>query len=158
MRMRWMAVVLAPAILGAAPMQRDRAPGPLAALAFMGGCWRGVGADSVTLEETWTAADADVMLGTTRYLRGDRAEGWEFSRIHADSAGEIVLTPYPDGAARAPFRLEMTTEGTAVFSNPENDFPQTIVYRGDGETILAVRLNGGGPAMEWRMLPGACGT
>ncbi|HEX6037285.1 DUF6265 family protein [Longimicrobium sp.] len=157
MRMRWMTAVLAPALLGAAPMQRD-AQGPLSALAFMSGCWRGTGADSTTIEETWTAADADAMLATTRYLRDGRVRGWEFSRIHADSAGQIVLTPYPDGAPAAPFRLEMTTEGTAVFSNPENDFPQNIIYRGDGETILAVRLDGGGPPVEWRMLPGACGT
>lgn len=157
MRIRWMAAVLAPAMLGAAPMQRDAA-GPLAALAFMSGCWRGVGGDSVMIEETWTAADADVMLATTRYLRGGRVEGWEFSRIQADSTGEIHLAPYPDGVPAAPFRLEMTTEGTAVFSNPENDFPQNIIYRGDGETILVVRLDGGGDPVEWRMLPGACGT
>jgi hypothetical protein len=158
MRMRWMAAVLAPAMLGAAPIPPGEGQGPLAALAFMTGCWRAVG-DSTTIEETWTAADADVMLATTRYLRGDRVTGWEFSRIHADSAGEILLTPYPDGTPSEPFRLDMTTEGTAVFSNPENDFPQTIIYRGDGETILAVRLEGGvGQPIEWRMLPGACGT
>lgn len=158
MRMRWMAAVLAPAMLGVAPVQRDAAQGPLAALAFMAGCWRGPTGDSVAIEETWTAADADAMLATTRYLRGGRVVAWEFSRIHADSAGAVYLTPYPGGEPRPPFRLEMTTEGTAVFSNPENDFPQSILYRGDGERILLVRLEGGGQPMEWRMAPGACGT
>jgi hypothetical protein len=156
MRMRWMAVLLGPVLLGAGPIP-DRAQGPLAALGFMTGCWRGQVSDSVTIEETWTAADADAMLAATRYLRGGRVEGWEFSRIHADSAG-IVLTPYPDGEARDPFRLQPSGEGMAVFTNDENDFPQNIIYRGDGERMLLVRLEGGGRTVEWRMYPGACGT
>jgi hypothetical protein len=156
MRTRWMAVVVAPALLGAAPIQGP-AQGPLAALGFMSGCWRGQVSDSVTIEETWTEADADAMLATTRYLRGGRVTGWEFSRIRADSLG-IVLVPYPDGEARAPFRLQPAGEGMAVFSNDENDFPQNVIYRGDGERVLLVRLEGGGRSVEWRMYPGACGT
>lgn len=151
-----MAGVLAMGLLGAAPIP-DPARGPLEALGFMTGCWRGQVSDSVTIEETWTAADADAMLATTRYLRGGRVTGWEFSRIHADSAG-IVLTPYPDGEPAAQFRLRPSVEGMAIFTNEDNDFPQNIIYRGDGETGLFVRLDGGGRAQEWRMYPGACGT
>jgi hypothetical protein len=158
MRMRWMAV-LVPVLLGTVPMRAgaQEPEGPLAALAFMTGCWRGMGPDSVAIEETWTAADANVMLATTRYLRDGRVEGWEFSRIHADSAG-IHLTPYPDGEARPAFDLRPAVEGMAIFTNEANEFPQNIIYRGDGETGLLVRLDGGGPPREWRMLPGACGT
>ena len=148
-------VLLAPALLGAA--HAPRGGGSLEALGFMGGCWRGTGADSVEIEESWTAADADAMLGTTRYLRDGRVAGWEFSRIHADSAG-TWLTPYPDGERRDPFRLQRAEGGIAIFSNPGNDFPQTIIYRGDGETGLVVRLEGGGTPREWRMRAGAGGT
>ncbi len=156
MRTRWMAGVLAMGMLGAAPLPAP-ADGPLAALGFMAGCWRGQVSDSVVIEETWTAADADAMLATTRYLRGGRVTGWEFSRIHADSAG-VVLTPYPDGRPAAAFRLWPSESGTAVFTNEANDFPQNIIYRGDGQTALLVRLDGGGRVMEWRMQAGACGT
>lgn len=156
MRMRWMAGVLAVGLLGAAPLA-EPARGPLEALGFMTGCWRGQVSDSVTIEETWTAADADAMLATTRYLQDGRVTGWEFSRIHADSAG-VVLVPYPDGEPAGPFRLQPAGEGMAVFSNDENDFPQNIIYRGDGERVLLVRLEGGGRSLEWRMYPGACGT
>lgn len=156
MRMRWTAGVLAMGLLGAAPIP-DPAQGPLEALGFMTGCWRGQVSDSVTIEETWTAADADAMLATTRYLQGGRVTGWEFSRIHADSAG-IVLTPYPDGEPAGEFRLQPGGEGMAIFTNEANDFPQNIIYRGDGETGLLVRLDGNGRVAEWRMYPGACGT
>jgi Domain of unknown function (DUF6265) len=155
MRMRWMAALLAPALLGTAAMRADArdAGGPLAELGFLTGCWRGAVSDSVVIEETWTAADADVMLATTRYLRNGRVVGWEFSRIHADSAG-IHLTPYPDGEARPAFHLRPAGQGMAVFGNEANDFPQNIIYRGDGRTGLLVRLDGGGQAQEWRMQPG----
>lgn len=156
MRMRWMAGVLAAGLLGAAPIP-EPARGPLDALGFMTGCWRGQVSDSVTIEETWTAADADAMLATTRYLQDGRVTGWEFSRIHVDSAG-IVLVPYPDGEPAGAFRLQPAGEGMAVFSNDQNDFPQNVIYRGDGERVLLVRLEGGGRSMEWRMYPGACGT
>lgn len=147
-----MTVVLAPALLGTAPM-RPGDDSPLRELAFMAGCWRGAVDDSTTIEETWTAADADAMLATTRYLRGERVVGWEFSRIHADSAG-IHLTPYPNGEPRPPFhRQEGAVEGMAIFTNPENDFPQNIIYRGDGRTGLLVRLDGSGQHVEWRMTP-----
>jgi hypothetical protein len=150
-----MAMVLAPALLGTAPMRRD-ADSPLREVGFMAGCWRGAMDDSTTIEETWTAADADAMLAATRYLRGERVVGWEFSRIHADSAG-IHLTPYPDGEPRLPFHRQDGAEGMAIFTNPENEFPQNIIYRGDGRTGLLVRLEGNGRHLEWRMTPCAAG-
>lgn len=157
MRMRWMmvVVVLAPALLSADT--GDEAQGPLSDLGFLRGCWRGSVSDSVAIEETWTAADADAMLATTRYLRDGHVVGWEFSRIHADSSG-IHLTPYPDGQARDPFTLDRADGRIAIFVNDRNDFPQTILYRGDGERELLVRLEGSGRTMEWRMRAGACAS
>lgn len=145
------AIVVMPVLLGAAPASVD---GPLDALAFMTGCWRGAVNERTTIEESWTAADGDVMLATTRYLRGDRVVDWEFSRIHADSAG-IHLTPYPDGQARPAFDLVPSPRGTAIFRNEGNDFPRDITYRRD-EEALVIRLEGSGREMEWRLRAGAC--
>jgi len=153
MRTRWLVMAMAPALLGAA--STSVAP-PLDSLAFMAGCWRGEMGDGTTIEETWTTADADVMLATTRYLQGERVVGWEFSRIHADSAG-IHLTPYPDGEPRPAFDLQPSGEGMAIFRNDANDFPTNIIYRADGESGLVVRLEGGGRHMEVRMASGTCG-
>lgn len=152
MRMRWL--VLAPMLLGTGPIPRQD-DAPLQALGFMAGCWRGPVGEGEDIEEAWTGARADVMLATTRYLRGDSVTGWEFSRIQADSSG-IHLTPYPGGTARDPFRLDSLSSGVAVFVNARNDFPRSIRYRGDGGTELWVRLEGSGREMEWRMRAGAC--
>lgn len=153
MRMRWRMALLAPVLLGAAP-GRPGTAGELEALGFMSGCWRGPAPEGAEIEESWTEADADAMFATTRYLRDGRVMGWEFSRIHADSTG-TWLTPYPRGEKRSPFRLDRAEGGIAIFSNPDNDFPQTIIYRGDGETGLVIRLEGGG-TQEWRMRAVEC--
>ncbi len=117
---------------------------PLAALAFMAGCWRGDAGVDRSIEESWTAADSDVMLATTRYLDDNSAltQGWEFSRIVADSAG-IVLYPAPMGNAQGRFRLVPSRPGEASFQDPAHDFPKRIIYRRVDAGTLHVRLDGG---------------
>ena len=133
-------------------------PGPLAALAFMSGCWRGPFGEAAggTLEESWTAADTDVMLAAARYNQGGRTVGFEFSRIHADSAG-VTLTPYPDGGRSVPFTLVRPgEEGRAVFQNLAHDFPQRIVYRRAGDAMV-VRIEDDARGEEWEMRRVECG-
>lgn len=132
---------------------------PLAALAFMAGCWRGDAGVDKTMEENWTAANSDVMLATTRYLDDNtgRTRGWEFSRIVVDSVG-IALLPAPDGNQRGRFRLAASTAGEARFEDPAHDFPKRILYRAAGRQLL-VRIDGGEGdrrAQEWRLERVAC--
>ena len=69
-------------------------------LAFMAGCWeqRDAGAGKPRIVEHYTAPLANVMLGTTRYVEGDSATGFELTAI-VRRGGEIALTPYPGGVA-----------------------------------------------------------
>jgi hypothetical protein len=128
----------------ASPAVAQERPRPLAALAFMAGCWRGDGGVDRSIEEHWTAADSDVMLATTRYLddHDGRTRGWEFSRIVADSSG-IVLLPAPRGVQQGRFRLTQSTPGNARFEDPSHDFPKRIVYRRLDARRLGVRIDGG---------------
>jgi hypothetical protein len=130
------------ASLAAAPCAaQDR---PLAALAFMAGCWRGDAGVDRSIEENWTAADSDVMLATTRYLDDNSGltQGWEFSRIEADSMG-IVLYPAPMGNVQGSFRLVPSRPREASFQDPAHDFPRRIIYRRVDAGTLHVRLDGG---------------
>ena len=126
----------------AAPAVAQAPPRPLAALAFMSGCWRGDAGTDKTIEENWTAADSDVMLATTRYLDDNtgRTRAWELSRIVADSAG-IVLFPAPNGNQQGRFRLMTTSAGEARFEDPTHDFPKRIIYRRIDARTLAVRVD-----------------
>ena len=130
--------------VAAAPAAAQQPERPLAALAFMAGCWRGDAGVHRSIQEQWTAADSDVMLATTRYLddHSGLTKGWEFSRIQADSAG-VVLYPAPMGNSQGSFRLVPSRAGEASFEDPAHDFPRRIIYRRVDARTLHVRLDGG---------------
>jgi len=148
------AVLLAlAASLAAAPPAARAQDRPLAALAFMAGCWRGDAGTDRAIEEQWTAANSNVMLATTRYLDTNtgRTRGWEFSRIVLDSAG-IVLIPAPMGNAAGRFRLQPALMGEASFEDPAHDFPRRILYRRADANTLTIRLDRGEGSQEGREL------
>jgi hypothetical protein len=154
-----LALAASPATAWAQAPQRAH---PLAALAFMAGCWRGDAGTDKTIEEHWTAADSDVMLATTRYLDDNTgtSRGWEFSRIVADSAG-ITLFPTPENQPQGRFRMARTTAGEARFEDPTHDFPRRIIYRRVDARHMVIRIDAGEndrEAREWRMESVACPT
>ena len=147
-------------VLAAVPAAAQQPRRPLAALAFMAGCWRGDAGVDRSIEEQWTAADSDVMLATTRYLDDNTGgtRGWEFSRVVADSAG-IVLLPAPMGTQQGRFRLTSSRAGEARFEDPSHDFPRRIIYRRVDARTLVVQLDRGErdrEAQELRMARVPC--
>ena len=148
------------AALTALPAAAQEPARPLAALAFMAGCWRGDAGTDKTIEENWTAADSDVMLATTRYLDDNtgRTRAWELSRIVADSAG-IVLFPAPGGNQQGRFRMTASSTGEARFEDPTHDFPKRIIYHRVDARRLVVRVDGGEgdrEAQEFRLESVTC--
>jgi len=131
----------------------------LADLRFMAGCWRGESANGGALEEVYTAPSSNLMLGLSRFMRGDRAVQFEFTRITADSTG-IALLPFPDGRpSEHAFRLTALEPGRATFEAPEHDFPKRIRYAREADGSLVARIDGGtdgSRALEWRMQPVPC--
>lgn len=131
----------------------DARTGPLDAVAFMAGTWCSSPPPGGTMiEEHYTTPSANLVLGTTRYLREGATVGHEITRIETDSAG-VVLTPTPSGQAAVPFRLTESAPGRAVFENPEHDFPVRIEYERIGRELVARALGADGSGPEWRMTP-----
>jgi len=156
------ALVLAASLTAAGLVAGTQAPpGQLSDFKFMAGCWRGAAGEGSVIEEYYTAPTANVMLGVTRYLRGDRVIGFEFTSIvREDSA--IIVTPRPEGQKPVPFRVIRLAEGSAVWQNPNHDFPRLVSYRRlAGDSIIA-RIEGPGPggtrSEEWRMGRMRCGA
>lgn len=126
-------------------------------LAFMSGCWRAP-IDGGFMEEIYTEAAEGLMLGMTRYVRGESVVDFELTRIERRDDG-VFLVPYPRGnPSPAAFRLTRATGEEAMFEAPEHDFPRRVRYRRDGDG-LAVRIDDGsddGRGMEWRLEPAPC--
>lgn len=123
-------------------------------LGWLAGRWCGV-AGGIAYEETWTPADADVLLATSRTIRDGRVRGFEFLRI-VRSAAETALYAYPGG--RSPptrFALDAATERSIRFANLAHDFPKRIGYRLGDDGALVVRIDDGTDAgrseeLTWR--------
>ena len=133
--------------------------GPLAAVAFLSGCWRTpADAPGAHLEERWSPPEGGIMLSTSRFVSGDRVLSFEFGLIRA--AGEtVVYLPHPGGvASEHPFVLTAAAPGQVMFEAPEHDYPKRIRYTRSPEGLEA-RIDGGADDPEpraWRMESIAC--
>jgi hypothetical protein len=100
-------------------------------------------------EELWTAPRGGLMLGLSRSGKGDAADHFEYMRI-AGEPGHVIFWASPAGKTAVPFRLVSAKKGEAVFENPAHDYPVRIVYRREGDRLLAtVSGKGGKNPMSW---------
>jgi hypothetical protein len=110
--------------------------------------------------ETWAAPKGGVMLGTSlsgrrvenspSRLTSDRAQSFEFMRIAAGPESTLHFYASPNGATAVAFRLVEASAAHAVFQNPDNDYPQRIVYRRTGNRLDAtISLLDGTRAVSW---------
>lgn len=130
-------------------------------LNFMSGCWQGTfGGGSGTIEEFYTTPSKNLMLGTTRYLRGGTAVQFEFTRIEKTDTG-IFMTPYPGGRpSKDAFQLTRIEDGAAIFEAPQHDYPKRIIYRSNPDGTRTARIDGGAEdtkGQEWMMSAVPCG-
>jgi hypothetical protein len=111
----------------------------LKSLAWIAGTFRGV-VGGIEMEEYWTTPEGGVMLGLHRDTREGKLLFFEYLRIEATDDG-IDYIASPRGGESTHFRLVEQGERRAVFSNPDHDFPQRIIYSRDGDTLCA-RIEG----------------
>ncbi len=118
------------------PASTPAPPAPVDALgpvAWLEGRWVADGADTTTVE-TWTREGA-ALIGRSETTRGGDVVFWEALRIEAKD-GALSYAASPLGNAAVPFAVEVRGDGFAA-SNPDHDFPQLIVYRRDGDGLVA---------------------
>jgi hypothetical protein len=148
---REIVIASALAMMVAAPLAAQTAPGGIQALAWMEGAWSGE-KDGVAMEELWTAPRGGALLGLHRDVKSQRLVSWEFLRIQATDAG-IIYFASPRSAPPTPFKMIELGDKRVVFENKEHDFPQRILYWLDAKGALHARIEGpqGGKTMseEW---------
>lgn len=126
--------LFAAGLMQAAPITADQ-------VSWMSGYWLTCeGGREVS--ETWSDPRGGLMVGNSVTLQGDRV-GFELSRIAPTAPGAGV--GYFAGVEGAPAVVfaAIEAEGTrVVFENPENDFPQRVIYERVGD-VLNARIEGG---------------
>ena len=142
--------------LASRPTVPTAATPPLSAISFMTGCWTGASSNGATIEEHYSEAADNLLIGMTRYVRGGRVVDFEFTTIER-SDSSFVMTPRPKGVKSDSFPLKEVTDGKAVWENLKHDFPQRIIYRRGPDGSLIARIEGTTPRgeqhLEWTMHP-----
>jgi hypothetical protein len=123
----------------------DRRPsGPLAPLAWLEGCWRGIANDR-EFREHWLPLRGDLLVGASHTVHGGKTQSYEYLRIENRADG-IYYVALPAQAAETAWKLEKTETDdgrtTFTFVNPAVEFPRQIAYRRDLEGWLYATLDG----------------
>ena len=122
----------------------------VADLAWMSGRWENEGRDDSLTEEVWSEPRGGIMLGYSRSGTGERTREFEFLRIQADGDGVPTYYAQPEGRPPVAFRLTAHDTTSATFERPQHDFPQRIVYRRSGDTLVAtISALDGSRATSW---------
>jgi hypothetical protein len=133
--------------------QRAQKPSePSASLAvddfsWLAGHWVQSSADGTTInEEMWLAPAGGMMLGVNRTIEDGQAVFFEFLMIR-EVNGRIAYLAMPGGQSPPTVfpLVETSAVVTAIFENPEHDFPRRIVYQREGDQLTAT-LTGPGSA------------
>jgi len=116
--------------------QESSAKPELAGLGWMSGCWKQDRGEGRYVYEQWSKPEG-VMVGLGRVHRDGKIVDHEFLRIVQQADG-IFYIAIPARQKETAFRLTSLKEGTAVFENPEHDFPQKITYTRTEDGITAI--------------------
>jgi hypothetical protein len=111
---------------------------------WFAGCWEQRAGNRV-VQEQWMTPAASSMIGMSRTIRSiagrDSTTEFEFLRVVLHN-GELTYEPQPNGRPPTVFRAESATDSMVAFVNPQNPFPQRIIYRRVGPDSLVARIEG----------------
>ena len=122
-------------------------------LGWLSGHWRteaaASGAGGGWTEELWTTLEGESLLGVSRTVSGGRTTSFEFMRLANDERGGAFFAS-PSGSTPVRFEMTWAAHQTATFTNRDNDSPQRIVYRRDGDRLFAtISMADGSRARSW---------
>ncbi len=131
--MRWLPIIFV-------SLATTASAGGLEELAWLSGCWRSE-SENRQLTEHWMNPAGRMMLGLSHTIADGKTREYEFIRIVQEENGEIFFVANPSGQKEARFKLMILSGQEARFENPEHDFPQRIIYRREGDSLLG-RIEG----------------
>ena len=85
--------------------------------------------------------NGNMMLGMSQTVVKGKTREFEFMRIMQEENGDVYLVATPSGQRETRFKLRETKGTEAIFENAAHDFPQRVIYRRDGDSLLG-RIEG----------------
>jgi hypothetical protein len=119
-------------------------------LAWLSGSWQTEGEPRI--EEHWTTATSNGLLGVGRTVRAGKTVFFEYVRIEIRDDG-VFYVAQPLGRPPTEFRLVKLEGQSAEFENPTHDYPKRILYRRNSDGSLHARVEGNGRAEEFAYRP-----
>jgi hypothetical protein len=104
------------------------------------------------VHENWLGPKGNVMVATNLTARPGKGASFEFLRIGVKD-GKLVYFASPGGRPPVEFAVAQIGDGTVTFENPSNPYPTRIIYRRDGDALVARiegRRQGNDASEEWR--------
>jgi len=123
----------------------------LSKLGFMTGHWV-QRSEREEVQESWLGPRGNTMVATNLTLTTGRGPAFEFLRIGVKD-GKVVFFASPGGRPPVEFPAREIGDGSVVFENPANAYPARIMYRRDGEALVARiegKRQGADASEEWR--------
>ncbi|MFP2928318.1 DUF6265 family protein [Pyxidicoccus sp. 3LG] len=109
-------------------------------VAWMTGHWQGR-SGSGTVDEHWSHAAGDSMLGMSRFVSEGRTVFFEYLRIEARPDG-LYYIAHPKARPGVEFKLVHCAPGEALFENPAHDHPKRIRYQQESDDKLTATIEG----------------
>ncbi len=113
----------------------------LALLSWLAGCWVPESGEPGSGEH-WLPPAGGTMLGVARTVKGGRTVEYEFLQIRDNVEGKLVYIALPSGQKETTFVASSVTGDSAVFENPQHDFPQRVIYKALPGNRLSARIEG----------------
>lgn len=142
--------------VSSAAFAQNSPPLSVQSLGFMSGCWTTPKGAPEEYRECYTAPYAGIIQGSSHAVKNQKTVSFEFSLI-AEKDGKVTYTPFYNGKQLSVFTLTKIEGQSALFENPENDFPKKLIYRRNADRSLTARTEGASATdaqnQEWTMIP-----
>lgn len=118
--------------------------GPLAALAWLAGCWQGT-VNQREFREHWLPLRGGVLIGAGQSVLRGMMQDYEFLRIEPKSDG-IFFSQFSGDRKETSFRLDKQVDDNKdtifTFANTVDAFPARLIYRRGTEGWLYETIEG----------------
>jgi hypothetical protein len=84
----------------------------------------------------WTPPEGGTPIGLSRSVANGRTAEYEILLIRS-GAGGLEYVAKPSGQAETIFTATRVSATEVIFENPAHDFPKRVMYKRDGDTLVA---------------------